>query len=171
VWSAGQSLKAGTPRQQAALAALVVDARRPVAIDTLVNRVWDDKLPANPVLYLHLSRIRRLLGPAVCVERRSADYVLDIDPDLVDLHRLRRMVDQGYDHRRDDVSGLPRSPRLLVCGGVRRRSRRSRAPLATRPFRWVLGWRPTHEPERPIAADRPFYPGCDDRCVLPRAVA
>jgi hypothetical protein len=22
-----------------------------------------------------------------------------------------------------------------------------------------------------VAADRPFYSGCDDRCVLPRAVA
>jgi DNA-binding response OmpR family regulator len=49
VWSAGQSLEVGTPRQQAVLAALVVDARRPVSIDTLVDRVWDDKLPANPV--------------------------------------------------------------------------------------------------------------------------
>ncbi|TDV56137.1 AfsR/SARP family transcriptional regulator [Actinophytocola oryzae] len=104
VWSAGRSLEAGTPRQQAVLAALVVDARRPVAIDTLVNRVWDDRLPANPraVLYSHLSRIRRLLGPSVCLERRPAGYVLDIDPDLVDLHRFRRLVDQGHDDRRDD---------------------------------------------------------------------
>lgn len=111
VWSAGQSLEVGTPRQQTVLAALVVDARRPVAIDTLVNRVWDNDPPANPraVLYSHLSRIRRLLGqaaslggPAVCVERRHAGYVLDLDPDLVDLHRFRRLVDEGCDRRRDD---------------------------------------------------------------------
>jgi DNA-binding SARP family transcriptional activator len=104
VLSAGRSLAVGTPRQQAVLAVLVVDARRPVAIDTLVNRVWGNDPPANPraVLYSHLSRIRRLLGPAVCVERRPAGYVLDLDPDLVDLHRFRRLVDEGCDRRRDD---------------------------------------------------------------------
>jgi DNA-binding SARP family transcriptional activator len=58
--------------------ALVADARRPVAIDTLINRVWDDKLPANPraVLYWRLSRIRWLLGPAVCVERSTNSTAL-----------------------------------------------------------------------------------------------
>ncbi|QFZ20685.1 AfsR/SARP family transcriptional regulator [Saccharothrix syringae] len=107
VWSAGRSLSVGTPRQQAVLVALLVDARRPVAIDTLVDRVWDGSPPADPraVLYSHLSRIRRLLAQAATfsgeeearIVRRHAGYMLDIDPDSVDVHRFRRLSEQGGD--------------------------------------------------------------------------
>src|ERR1700754_3614301 len=56
-----RSLDVGTPRQQTVLAALAVDAGRPVAMDTLIDRVWDDAPPAEArnALYSHLSRIRR----------------------------------------------------------------------------------------------------------------
>ncbi|HYQ67579.1 AfsR/SARP family transcriptional regulator, partial [Actinophytocola sp.] len=61
-----QVLDVGTPRQQAVLAALAVDAGRPVAIETLVDRVWHDAPPAaaRNVLYSHLSWIRQLLRRA-----------------------------------------------------------------------------------------------------------
>ncbi|GAA4525173.1 AfsR/SARP family transcriptional regulator [Amycolatopsis samaneae] len=136
VWSAGRSLKVGTPRQQAVLAALVVDARRPVAIETLIDRVWGHAPPADPraVLYSHLSRIRRLLtqivtlpgGKPVRLERRYAGYVLDLDPESVDLHRFRRLVEQGGDRRHDDhvraavlaeALGLWRGPPLAGVPG------------------------------------------------------
>ncbi|MEW1699151.1 BTAD domain-containing putative transcriptional regulator [Streptomyces sp. NPDC091278] len=112
VRSAGRSLDVGTPRQQVVLAALLVDARRPIALETLVDRVWGHDPPANarPVLYAHLSRIRGLLrqtaapggGAAARMERRHAGYVLDIDPELVDLHRFRRLVERSADRRYDD---------------------------------------------------------------------
>ncbi|MFJ6216140.1 BTAD domain-containing putative transcriptional regulator [Streptomyces sp. NPDC092296] len=112
VWSAGRPLDVGTPRQQVVLAALVVDARRPIAMEALIDRVWGHDLPANPrpVLYAHLSRIRGLLrqtaapgsGTAARLERRHAGYVLDVDPELVDLHRFRRLVEQGNDRQCDD---------------------------------------------------------------------
>ncbi|WP_380280623.1 BTAD domain-containing putative transcriptional regulator [Kitasatospora purpeofusca] len=112
VRSAGRLLDVGTPRQQVVLAALVVDARRPIPIEALIDRVWGHNPPANPrpVLYAHLSRIRGLLrqtaapggGTAARIERRHAGYVLDIDPELVDLHRFRRLVEQGGDRQRDD---------------------------------------------------------------------
>ncbi|WP_344325437.1 AfsR/SARP family transcriptional regulator, partial [Kitasatospora putterlickiae] len=114
VRSAGRPLDVGTPRQQVVLAALVVDARRPIAIEALVDRVWGHEPPANPrpVLYAHLSRIRGLLreaaatgdGTAARIERRHAGYVLDVDPDLVDLHRFRRLVERGDDRRCDDAA-------------------------------------------------------------------
>jgi len=100
--AAGQMLHVGAPRPQAVLAALAVDAGRPVAIETLIDRVWADAPPVEVrnVLYSYLSRIRRLLKHAatltgettVRIERRHAGYVLDVDPDLVDLHRFRRLV-------------------------------------------------------------------------------
>jgi DNA-binding SARP family transcriptional activator len=107
VRAAGRVLDMGTPRQQAVLAALVVDAGRPVALDALVDRIWDDAPPAaaRSVLYAHLSRIRTVLRSAeelsggrwARLERRHAGYVLDLAPDRVDVTRFLRLVDQGLD--------------------------------------------------------------------------
>jgi DNA-binding SARP family transcriptional activator/tetratricopeptide (TPR) repeat protein len=111
--AADQPVDLGTPRQRAVLAVLLLDAGRPVAIETLVDRVWDDNPPveARNVLYSHVSRIRQLLRQAaartgeraVLVERRHAGYVVDVDPDLVDLHRFQRLVDRGRDPRHVDA--------------------------------------------------------------------
>jgi DNA-binding SARP family transcriptional activator len=131
----GQLLEIGAPRLQAVLAALAVEPRRPVAIETLIDRVWDDTPPieARNVLYSYLSRIRRLLKQAslageatVRIERQPAGYVLDIDPDLVDLHRFRRLVEQGCDREHGDDTrsdalaealGLWRGPALAGLPG------------------------------------------------------
>jgi DNA-binding SARP family transcriptional activator/tetratricopeptide (TPR) repeat protein len=103
-----QVLDVGPPRQQAVLAALAVDAGRPVAIETLVDRVWHEAPPAEVrnVLYSHLSRIRQLLrraeaatGTAVRLHRRTAGYVLAVDPGDVDLHRFAGLVERGTDQR------------------------------------------------------------------------
>src|SRR5215470_18638088 len=102
----GQVLDIGAPRQQAVLAALAVDAGRPVPIETLIDRLWSDAPPveARNVVYSHLSRLRqvlsrasRLTGAVARIDRRHAGYVLDVDPDLVDLHRFARLVEQGRD--------------------------------------------------------------------------
>lgn len=62
--AAGQLLDLGTPRQQAVLAALLVDAGRPVGVETLIDRIWGEDHPveARNVLYSHLSRIRQSLN-------------------------------------------------------------------------------------------------------------
>jgi DNA-binding SARP family transcriptional activator/tetratricopeptide (TPR) repeat protein len=99
-------LEVGTRRQQAVLAALVVDAERPVDMETLIDRIWDDAPPvrARDVLYSHISRIRRLLAEAAAagetparIEHRPAGYLLSVDPDAVDLHRFRRQVQRARD--------------------------------------------------------------------------
>ena len=103
---AGRRLDAGTPRQQAVLAALAIDAGRPVPIETLVDRVWGENPPeqARNVLYSHLSRIRRLLEQPgeTPIARRTAGYVLLADPDAVDLHRFTRLTERGKDTRLSD---------------------------------------------------------------------
>ncbi|GAA4599246.1 DNA-binding SARP family transcriptional activator [Actinoplanes octamycinicus] len=108
--AAGRELDTGTPRQQAVFAALAIDPGRPVPLATLVDRVWGDDPPAEArnVLYSHLSRIRGLLRQAAVLgddtagrlDRRHAGYVLDVDPDRVDLHRFGRLTDQGRDPAR-----------------------------------------------------------------------
>ncbi|GAB3433264.1 AfsR/SARP family transcriptional regulator [Flindersiella endophytica] len=110
---AGRRLDLGTPRQQAVLAALIVDAGHPVPTETLIDRVWDEDPPveARNVLYSYLSRIRRVLKqaakltgePPVLLERRYAGYVLEVDPDAVDLHQFRRLIETGRDPRGSDV--------------------------------------------------------------------
>ncbi|RSM48750.1 tetratricopeptide repeat protein [Amycolatopsis balhimycina DSM 5908] len=109
---AGRPLDVGTPRQQMILAALAVDAGRPVPIETLIDRVWGDDPPeeARNVVYSHLSRIRRLLervneldGTTAGVLRKSAGYVLEIDPAAVDLHRFAQLVEAGNDIRAADA--------------------------------------------------------------------
>ncbi|HEX6361064.1 AfsR/SARP family transcriptional regulator [Actinophytocola sp.] len=104
---AGRLLDVGTPRQQAVLAALAVDIGRPVPIETLVDRVWGDNPPeqARNVLYSHVSRIRQLFRQAEETDlvRRPAGYVLEADPDTVDLHRFGRLAERGKDSGLSDA--------------------------------------------------------------------
>jgi DNA-binding SARP family transcriptional activator/tetratricopeptide (TPR) repeat protein len=102
----GGPVEVGTPRQRAVLAALVVDAGRPVPLDTLVDRVWGQTPPAGVrrALYVYIARLRALIRAAGSstagaprLVRRSGGYLLDVDPDLVDLHRFRTLVDQARD--------------------------------------------------------------------------
>nr|WP_275402381.1 AfsR/SARP family transcriptional regulator [Streptomyces sp. SID13031] len=121
----------GTPRQQLVLAALLVDPGRPVAIDTLIDRVWDDDPPAaaRNVLYSHLSRIRRVLGPAVKIERRHAGYLLLVEPDQVDLHRFWHLVDQGNN---PEYGAQDRASQLAKALGLWQGT-----PLANLPGAWA----------------------------------
>ncbi|GAB3744424.1 BTAD domain-containing putative transcriptional regulator [Amycolatopsis oliviviridis] len=82
--------------QQGVLAALLVDAGRVVPADQILDRVWNDRLPHRAVdnLYTYISRLRRIEG--VDIVRRQGGYVLDVDPDDVDLHRFRALVEEAY---------------------------------------------------------------------------
>jgi DNA-binding SARP family transcriptional activator len=101
---AGESVDLGPPRQRAVLGALAVDAGRPVPIQSLVARVWDDAQPerARHSLYVYIARLRRILSQCQADEalgarivRRSGGYLLDAHPDRVDAHRFRLLADQA----------------------------------------------------------------------------
>ena len=99
----GVAVDGGVPQRRAMLAALAVDAGRLVTRETLIDRVWDTNPPAGvrAAVYAHVTRIRGMLDqlnatragqtPAR-LQRQPGGYVLSIDPDLVDLHRFRRLV-------------------------------------------------------------------------------
>ncbi|MBL7253899.1 AfsR/SARP family transcriptional regulator [Paractinoplanes lichenicola] len=88
----GRWLDVGRPQRRAVLAALLVDAGRLVTPETLIDRVWGEASPpgARRVLHAHLSHLRRMI-PAPLVHR-SGGYLLEVDPDTVDLHRFRRLA-------------------------------------------------------------------------------
>ncbi len=105
----------GPAKRRAVLAALAVDAGRPVAIDTLVDRVWpEDSVPAGArgVIYAHVSRLRdAVTGDATMhIERQPGGYVLIAPPDAIDLHRFAELTRQAGrpdhdDARRSDLLG------------------------------------------------------------------
>ncbi|MFL6077626.1 MAG: AfsR/SARP family transcriptional regulator [Mycobacteriales bacterium] len=99
----GRPVELGPAQRRTVLAALAVDAGRPVPVDTLVDRLWDDEPPAgaHATVYAHVSHLRRMLGqaqavdgggPRAAVVRRTDGYVWDVDPEVVDLHRFERLV-------------------------------------------------------------------------------
>jgi DNA-binding SARP family transcriptional activator/tetratricopeptide (TPR) repeat protein len=119
VVAAGVRLPAGRPQAQAVLAALAVDVPRPVPVQTLIERIWGEHPPAQArqAVWTRVAGIRKLLAEAASAEVagvgdliaedpgtagagrpsdwlpwRSGGYVLQVDPDQVDLHRFRRLT-------------------------------------------------------------------------------
>lgn len=104
----GRLLDVGPLQRRAVLAALAVDAGTPVSIDALTDRVWGSQTPEAPrsALYAHVARLRRFLagtGDGIALHRQADGYVLDIDPQLVDLHRAARLFEASRSCTVDDV--------------------------------------------------------------------
>jgi DNA-binding SARP family transcriptional activator/tetratricopeptide (TPR) repeat protein len=118
VWAGGRGRPVGEPRQQAVLAALLVDAGRPVGIDTLVERVWGDSPPpqARRSLQSHVAKIRRALQSAADAEsggargesaaallvRSYGGYAMNARAAQVDVLRFRELVAQSRPASVDD---------------------------------------------------------------------
>lgn len=85
----------GQPRQRAVLAALLVDAGRPVPMDELIDRVWGDRPPAKArhAVQAYVSALRRALsdGPAE-LQRAGGGYRIDVPAGLVDLRRFEDLA-------------------------------------------------------------------------------
>ena len=75
------------------LAALALSAGRPLSLELLADRVWGEQLPqsAKASLHSHVMRLRRILGAEV-IRTVPVGYVLDVDPDQVDVLRFRRLA-------------------------------------------------------------------------------
>ena len=102
VWAGTTRVDPGPPRQRGILAALAVDAGRPVAMDTVVDRVWGPTASGRTrhTLHVYIGRIRRVLedaGGAAQLLLRSGGYLLDTDPDKVDALLFRRLVQAARD--------------------------------------------------------------------------
>ncbi|MEU4524607.1 BTAD domain-containing putative transcriptional regulator [Amycolatopsis sp. NPDC024027] len=104
----GRLVEVGHARQRCVLAVLVVEANRIVTMEQLLERVWADRLPykARQVASNYVSRLRQVLTPTgdIAVVRRRGGYMLEVDPEAVDLHRFRRLVQQA--RSADDARAL-----------------------------------------------------------------
>ncbi|WP_205878287.1 BTAD domain-containing putative transcriptional regulator [Mycobacterium camsae] len=60
----GVPVSLGTPKQRAVLATLLINRNRPVAIDALIDAVWEQDTPsgARPTIYAYVSNLRHLMA-------------------------------------------------------------------------------------------------------------
>jgi DNA-binding SARP family transcriptional activator/tetratricopeptide (TPR) repeat protein len=101
LWSAGQRHDLGSARARCVLAVLLLAPRTVVPAETLIDRLWDDRPPAQAraSLFVYISRIRgslrQALGDRVQLHGQPGGYVLDADPETIDVHRFRRLRRQA----------------------------------------------------------------------------
>jgi tetratricopeptide (TPR) repeat protein len=112
LWSAGQQCDLGPARARSLLAMLVLAPRTIVPVETLIDRLWDTRPPpkARESLSAYIARLRaalrQALGDSAPLVGRARGYVLDVDPEVVDVHQFRRLRRQAdalaasgdYDH-------------------------------------------------------------------------
>jgi predicted ATPase/DNA-binding SARP family transcriptional activator len=65
----------------------------PVRPERLLDEIWGDSPPSQNTLHVHVSQLRKELGPAL--RHDDAGYVLDVGDDAVDLERFERLLGQG----------------------------------------------------------------------------
>jgi DNA-binding SARP family transcriptional activator len=88
-------------RHRAMLTALLLRVNQVVLADQLVDQLWGLGAPnaARTTIQTYVHRLRRMLHrpdgrsrDTVTLQTRSGGYVLEMDPNLLDLHRFERLV-------------------------------------------------------------------------------
>jgi DNA-binding SARP family transcriptional activator/tetratricopeptide (TPR) repeat protein len=101
LWSAAQQCDLGPARARCVLAILLLSPRTIVSADALIDRLWDTQPPpkARESLSVYITRLRACLrdalGDSVQLAGRASGYVLDVDPESIDVHRFRRLRRQA----------------------------------------------------------------------------
>lgn len=102
VWRGGVRLALGPRKQRFCLALLALDINRVVSVDRLVDLTWPGPPPrtARHAVAVSISRLRAVLGH--CADGRHVElathgrgYALHADPQCVDVHRFRALVQQA----------------------------------------------------------------------------
>ncbi|MGY0231288.1 BTAD domain-containing putative transcriptional regulator [Longispora urticae] len=94
---AGQPVELGQRLERCLLGLLLLELGNPVSTDRLIDLLWDGDEPSRPrsALQVHVSRLRKRLAEADAerygfrLVTRGSAYVLEGDPELVDVHRFR----------------------------------------------------------------------------------
>ncbi|MDQ0760566.1 AfsR/SARP family transcriptional regulator [Streptomyces canus] len=97
----GRRMELGSDKERVLMCALALDVGRPVALDTLIDRLWDDEPPphARANVHTYVSRIRRHLRRAEAtraetpgITSRAHTYTLEAARSSVDWHRFQHLV-------------------------------------------------------------------------------
>src|SRR6478752_4713407 len=103
VWDAGEELALGGTKTSAVLAMLALTVNRVVSMDALVDGLWGSSAPdaATAAIHVSVSRLRKVLrdrpgrSAGGVLNRRRPGYVLELDPEAVDLLRFERLAMEG----------------------------------------------------------------------------
>jgi DNA-binding SARP family transcriptional activator/tetratricopeptide (TPR) repeat protein len=152
LWSDGQRHDLGPARARAVLAMFLLTPRVIVPAEALIDRLWDTRPPpkARESLSVYIARLRASLRQAVgdtvrLAGRAQGGYLLDVDPEAVDVHQFRRLRQQA-----DALAGGgehdPAASLLREADGFWRGQ-----PLAGLPGDWPARMRDALEEERRAA--------------------
>src|ERR1044072_7379819 len=89
-------LSLGGRKPRALLGRLLLDVGRTVAVPRLVDDLWGEAAPDSAVkmVQIHVSQLRKAL-PADVLLTRPPGYVVDVDPQTVDVNRFVRLREEG----------------------------------------------------------------------------
>ena len=89
-------IELGGPKQRALLARLLLDANRTVSVDRLVEDLWGEQAPesAAKMVQIHVSQLRKLL-PARVLVTRPPGYLVELEPEALDVVRFQRLHQEG----------------------------------------------------------------------------
>ena len=100
----GQPIELGGAKPRALLADLLLHLGQVVSADRLIDDLWGEQPPetAGHAVEVYVSQLRKALDPArrdghprrILVTSQPG-YLLDVKPEQVDVHRFRRLVDDG----------------------------------------------------------------------------
>jgi DNA-binding SARP family transcriptional activator/DNA-binding GntR family transcriptional regulator len=84
-------------KSRALLARLALDANRTVSVERLVDDLWGEAAPprsAPKMVQIYVSQLRKVLPPDV-LRTRPPGYVIDLDPEVLDVTRFARLRSAG----------------------------------------------------------------------------
>ncbi len=100
----GEQLTPSGPKQCALLAILLLNAGDVVSSDRLIDELWGEQAPntAAKSLQVHVSQLRKALQPGrptgeagKLLKTRAPGYVLELEPDQLDLGRFENLAAEG----------------------------------------------------------------------------
>ncbi|RQX17973.1 hypothetical protein DDE19_09380 [Micromonospora ureilytica] len=93
----GSPVELGRRQERCLLGLLLLEPRRVLLTERLIELLWSDVDAADrrATLHTYVARLRRRLAPyGVRIVTRGAGYLIDVDPATVDLHRFTAEVDR-----------------------------------------------------------------------------
>src|SRR6266511_2092703 len=100
---AGRPLRLGSIKHRMLLSKLLLHANQVVSTDELIDTVWGEEPPptVRQSLQNHVAALRKAIEPGCAppprmLVTRDPGYLLEIDPEQLDLHRFQRLVGHGH---------------------------------------------------------------------------
>jgi DNA-binding SARP family transcriptional activator/DNA-binding GntR family transcriptional regulator len=94
--SGTDELSLGSPKSRALLARLLIEPRRTVTVDRLVDDLWGEEVPdtAAKMVQIYVSQLRKAL-PRDLIVTRAPGYLADVPAEAVDVTRFKRLREEG----------------------------------------------------------------------------